>query len=407
MSQIPQQTSFQPKPQVATALSGTSQIGDFQLIPYPGPSANIGNELWVTCGNTSAVRAVDAPIAAQMDSLKIFGDPGLLPATTAITQVAVSPTGIMVAAIASGTNVWVSYNGGRSWSVVAHNAGGTVRCVTWDPVNNVFITGGNTAVLQLVSTSPDGITFTAKTGATLVGCTADSGAQVTTSAGVTVFAAAGGTVAVGSSTNSTAWTARTLNQAVVTLACIAHNGNGVYLVTGTGSTAANTSPDGTTWAAATMPASSPNIHALAGGVLSGNSVGTFGFIDGTTTLLYTSTTGATSSWSVASLGWYQQTATQTTPTIIKFCSGYFNISSVPGNTVLTNDAQRFIHRTINPASMAAGVGLFSNGQYAVAIKLVGNSLCSYSTVGLEATYVGYSTLIAGALAGMGYAVRVK
>jgi hypothetical protein len=168
---------------------------------------------------------------------------------------------VMVAGGNAGTNDAKIYatSDGVTWNTGnPHNlAGGdVVGAIAWVPFLSKFVCVGSNSTAH-ISTSPDGITWTAQ-----VGAGAGTGfGSIAVSSSVVVICGSNGTT-VQWSTNGTAWTSVTpgtiSNRGVVWMGSAA---TPVFLLTGSGGTTANaiyTSPDGNTWTARTSPSANLN-----------------------------------------------------------------------------------------------------------------------------------------------------
>lgn len=276
---------------VVQGASGGSQVGDQALMSELGQLyVKPNGEEWLRSGST--ISSAGYAQAAAIDYLKTMGTAGTQTTPmSAYVGVATDGAGRFVAAYANNTNVLVSTDYGATWALVAHNAGGTITDVVWDSKDSLFVCAGNTTVLFLTSSQTAasvGSAWTARTGSVIVGGTADT-ARIKQSAAETVMVCRAGTTGNASrSTNGTTWTAANFITGIsnTTMALISL-GSSIWIAIDGGTTTYQRSTDGgATWANATLPASCG--HGAAGNGLC--------VISDTSGNMYTSSTGATGSW---------------------------------------------------------------------------------------------------------------
>jgi hypothetical protein len=232
--------------------SASDPIGTTRLFPGGfGTTITLGDQVWLAAG--FAATASQYPAASQVPSLKIA--PLIAHAGNANTvyQVATDGAGTFVATTNS-TNVYVSTNGGATWSTASANLGGlNATGVAYG--GGRFVAVGNGVGSIYASFSTNGTSWTAGGVGGIVASgtyTADSsrivygGTQFVGVAG----GASGGTNSGFTSANGTS--ASTFNlAAAVTDPQIAWNGSG-YLIGGTN--AVYRSTNGSTWSS-----SSPSV----------------------------------------------------------------------------------------------------------------------------------------------------
>jgi hypothetical protein len=227
---------------------GLFKIGDAMLCEERGESFPRGAETWLRTGVYET--AATYPTAAQLDWMKVIGLSATLPSSVTVLDAISNGSNTIVAAYGDATNVLVSTDGGASWNAVAHNAAGAVYSVAYGA--GVFVAMGNSTTAFQPSTSPDGATWTVRTGSTVTTATANTPRVIF--AGSQFVAVCGGTSATGqvsTSPDGITWTARNGSQAITAPVRIAHNGT-IYLVLG-GTTAAMSSTNGTSWTNRTSP----------------------------------------------------------------------------------------------------------------------------------------------------------
>ena len=376
---MPFATNF---PGVYQPNAGSSQIGDQMSFIDVGTLLTKPNgEVWLRNGQWVSPTAYPAAIQAKVPYLQATGQasaalPGNL--VNNIFDIATDGLGNFVIAYGNGTNIMVSTNYGLTWSLVAHNAGGNITSVCWDAKDSLFVCAGNTTVLFLTSTATSaGVAsaWTARTGSAITAGTADT-ARVRASSSEVVMVCGGATTGGGSrSTNGTTWSATNLSIALSTT----NNANGLtslgsgIWISILGTTTGNRSTDGgSTWSSVTLPLSAANSVFCNGILLISDSVG----------ILYSSTTGATGSFSLIGkpLGSYQPFSSNYGSSI--YFSGSVFIASVFNNLsgtgalgfyAVSPDGQNWTVKTALGRGWADGNGTTSavmivdaNGNYVMA-----------------------------------------
>ncbi len=381
-------------PQAGNLPTTTKQIGDIMVGIQPGGGLMklADGSAWAEVG--VLFPASSYPIcAAQCDHLKVSGVATSMPASATVYSAATNGT-VWVFATGDATNVYVLTIATGVWTTVSHNlGGGTARGVCYDASTGRIIVVGNTAASFFSSyTTGAGTSFTAGATSAITTGTADS-CRVWANAGTVIVACAGATTggAARSTNGATAWTAKNLNQAVVTVAAVAHNGNGVWLIAGTGSTAGVTSADdGVTFSTnATMP--NP-VTGLAGG----NSVF---IITAAASNYFTSPTGATSTWATRNFGQLGQGAVSAyAGNSVTWDGTYFRVignSSFPGQMLYGTDGISWQYRSTFGAGAVIGQ-IYANGGNMVVVGtgaiLAVSLIKNWPTV----DQVGYSTYFAPA-----------
>lgn len=285
---------------------GGSQIGDQMSFMDAGTFYDKPNgERWLRGGQWVSPSSYPAAIQNKIPYLQATGQAtSALPSNLAAAAFDIATDGAnnWVIAFGSATNVMVSVNNGSTWANVAHNAGGVVTSVCWDPKDSLFVSGGNTTVLFLTSSATAagvGSAWTARTGSAITAGTADT-TRVRASSAEVVMVCGTATAGGGSrSTNGTTWTASNIINPLSSTNSfngLASLGGGVWVTNNTSTSGNRTTDGGVTWASVTYPASFSNAT-FGNGILLCESLGSF----------YSSTTGATGSFTSLGkpLGGYQ------------------------------------------------------------------------------------------------------
>lgn len=255
-------------------------------------------------------------------------------------------------AVAFGNNTFVAVGGasGANSVTAAYSSDGVNWYTTHLPgtgVQWVGVTYGAGLFVAIaasgeVVTSPDGVVWTSQTALTGAG-------WVNVFFGGTTFVATASGNKAASSTNGTAWTARVMPSSTTWLS-IAWNGT-IFLAYDGGTSAAS-SPDGATWTAQSVPTAAP------GGLVWG--AGLF-VVGGGNTVILTSATGLTGSWTQRSLGH----GVTKNPTTITYGNGVFicsNASVTPG-VMISYDGINWKQKTVGTgmAVNSLGCSAYGNG----------------------------------------------
>lgn len=114
---------------------------------------NVGR--WLRSG--VSILAGEYPEAIKLPQLQLFGVPPNVGPTgnNTVYDVATDGAGNYVICFNSTTNVYVSQDGGRNWTTLAHGLGLNCNSAAWDSQNGYWIFAGNDATNLKIATTPD------------------------------------------------------------------------------------------------------------------------------------------------------------------------------------------------------------------------------------------------------------
>lgn len=232
---------------------GSSPIGDQKLMARRAPRIfdGAGHE-WLLTGFLLPSSGYAA--AAALDHLRAHNLTASASAAPGgvMTSIATDGASTFVLAYGNATNVYVSTDGGVTWTQRAHNAGGNVRKVIWTGTR--FVCVANSTTNLFAATSSDGVTWTASAVAGSLSLTADT--VVTAWNGSVVIVVAQGSTNAYTSPSGLAgtWTARALGGTVGSAPQIDAGAFQSVILNGTSNTTGHfKSADGTTWSTLTLP----------------------------------------------------------------------------------------------------------------------------------------------------------
>ncbi len=375
--------------------SGTN-IGDTMQTADLGASiTKINGEVWGRSG--VFFNPATYTTAATIDYLKAVGN-----ASTQTTSygsvgygdIATDGSGRWVIAYGDATNVLVSTDNGATFTAVAHSIGGGALCtsVCFDSTNNVFIAAGNSSTQFYVSSvapASVGSAWTVRGGMAITSGTAST-AKVRSSGGVSVIVCGAGTTGNASrSTNGTTWSAVNLAVALSSslgASGVEYVGSNIWLTRADNNSSSNRSTDnGATFSSVTYPANFVGIAKNSSIILAVDTNSNF----------YTSTTGATGSWTSlgklmgAGYAVFQAVGgslwTDGTNFYCSISSGYAANYAVDGRIAVINSTATSVKiRSVIGRSWADGttsavkqvLGVYTNGDFVLA-PMVSNTGAVY------------------------------
>lgn len=377
-------------------VGGGAVIGDqMQSVDLGTTITKLNAQVWGRSG--VFFNPASYPTAATIDYLKAYGD-----ASTQTTNyngvtygdIATDNASKWVIAYGDATNVLVSTDNGATFATVAHNAGGPVVSVSYDSVHDLFIGAGNSAgafYVCSVAAASVASAWTARTGTAITGGTVQS-AKVRSLNGTSVITCMGGTTGNASySTNGTSWAAKNLASALGNSAgdnLLAPMGGGVWVSGAVGALGNRTTDDGQTWSSITFPVAPRGMAKNSSILLIVDGSGNF----------YSSTTGATGSWTSLGKGigagynvFSNMGGCLQTDGTKFYCSVYAAASSgVDGRIAISSDGVTWKIRTIINRSWADNsqsnakvvLGLRTNGDFVLAPMVSNSGACygNFSTV---------------------------
>lgn len=281
--------------------TGTTEIGDYIAMPDVGQTyTKISG---VKLQRTGVVGlAASYPIAATIDHLKCTGSASTQATGlgSTYTDIATDGAGRWVMAYANNTNVLVSTDNGVTWATVAHSAGGTITSVCYSSALGLFISAGNSTTqfyTSSVAAASVASAWTARTGTAITGGLADSSIVRASANEVVMFCGNASTGGASKSTNGTSWTAANFaaspNGAISSfIGSLVNYGGSIWVASGSNQSQMQRSTDGgATWATITNGITEAGIKQGAYSSGLGLSVNFTGSGN-----LWTSTTGATGTW---------------------------------------------------------------------------------------------------------------
>lgn len=342
-------------------LGGGSQIGDAEYLPDSGTIYKRANGDELLRSGTVIVSSA-YPQAAKVESLMVHGVSIVtLPISfSKITGWACNGSGTVVLCYNDATNVLVSTNNGATWATVAHNLGGaTGYSVEWAGTKFIVV-GGTTGSVLKCSTSSTGASFVAA-GSITMADNVGGAARIRWDGATAVIISgnnAGLTQIATTTDGGTTITAKTIPTTTFTGVPVILNlpalGANRWLICSIGSTTAirSTAADGSAWESVTLPAAFVSLSAGLGM-----------FVGATANTIYTSSTGATGSWTaIIPPGLYTASGSNVPSYAffnefsINFDGARFIVGTGTGvgasQFAYTTDFQKFITRQIIPNTIA-------------------------------------------------------
>lgn len=276
------------------------EIGDYVSMPDVGQTyTKISG---VKLQRTGVVGlAASYPIAATIDHLKCTGSASTQATSLGLTytDIATDGAGRWVIAYANSTNVLVSTDNGATFATVAHNAGGNVTSVCYSSALGLFISAGNSTTqfyTSSVAAASVASAWTARTGTAITGGLADSSIVRASANEVVMFCGNASTGGASKSTNGTSWTAANFaaspNGAISSFTgSLVNYGGSIWVASGSQSQMQRSTDGGATWATITNGITEAAIKQ--GAYSSGLGLSVNFTTSGN---LWTSTTGATGTW---------------------------------------------------------------------------------------------------------------
>lgn len=387
-------------------------VGSFSFFPESGSKIiSTSGEEWLRSGVISSPSGY--AIAAAIEEMKVSGVAQVaLPASVSVTSIASNGAGTFVAAYGDTTNVLVSTNGGVSWSTVAHNVAGSTAVTGVAYGGGRFVVVGNSAAVIRFAYSTTGTSFT--TGATPGTITSGSAgtASIAHDGSGLFLAAVTGTGNTAVTTVDGTSASSFVITGALTAPKVAHNGTN-WLVTSTTAGQYYTSPDGVTFT---------NQTGAAGAVSVGSVGGLFVSVPASGVAYYTSSTGATSSWTARSIPGIAATWPSGlqfgAAAKITYASGklFVGIDSPSGGSPVvmwTSDGLSWSRRWTSIAAPGASSGWIVgyDGTKAVFMPTTSSAVATYTADFATADFIGAAeTCAAGHVSGSHYLVgyvRIK
>lgn len=373
------------------------------------PFQNVGTEFttaasatWLRTGVAKA--AAGYPQAAAEPSLQMFGSPVTTPpAQSTWYDIASDGGNNYVICVNSNTSVYVSTDGGATWSTLAHNLGAmSATSACWDATNSLWLIAGNDGTNLKISTTPNLATAaTLRFTGTPVSPVAST-AIIRSSGGKSIAVCNAGSNAAAYTSNGTAWTAASLALSASPTGLAKVGTRWMVGVQGT-TNAPYSDDDGATWPGQQTIPAAPTTFVGGNGLFVG--IGSGGAV-------YYSATGNTGTWAASTLAGGISTESPINGKCIGgYVDGVWRFASQAGIIETSDLITTRIKRTPTDMSTQTPIAVFgTGGKFVIGYGAATPAAVSGSSL-TTATYVGtpklLSTLATYALGVPVYYARIK